>query len=800
MRSVEILGMGLTLAAAVVSRAVDAPFSTVPFAAPTNLYYNAATGQFVGSGSMTPVIYQQYDPDQGPRPVGPNPPPPPVPPINENFAIDDVHMSNPGTYQVTSLAFGLYIAPGNSGPFNALVRVFGNDPTNTLYPTEINGPAPSLFQLQINGLPAAAGTYRVVVFNISFYAPQHLWVGVSPQSLSAAMILASDAVEIGSSSDLIAWDGYLPNYPKGIYTFAGASPKADLTLELGGTNIGPTNYLSSGPESGQFGGATPWYLTSAWQQDDAGNWFDGASPSSLDFLRLDLDQLGRTSTKTRLPDSAPSNLAASITATSGISRFVGAGGGVGQLRLGGLTVGDVNMNTYPSLFVGTQTVSAEAGTLFVSGPTMVKRGDMIVTQGSSAALGQMQIGVTAGATVDSRFFVDAAAASVTSLFVNAGDVHVLRSGTFANSAGTTIGTNFAGFISPGFTVGDAADSLSTGIATQRDDVTMYTGDLVVRNSGSSLTIGLSSDRANLLIGDDDSPAGIVNPCFLVERGGQATIHRQIKLERGEAIVRSGGIVTSTFGGSNVSVLIGGSINPCFLVGDSTGGGSLHAQGTLRVAQGELRLGHSAAWVECVKLDVQAQGLLAGRGTVEVTGGAVAFNGSLSPGEEPAVMGWGALAGEMDFEVSNLALGAGAVTTMDLGAGRATSDRVMSTANLTPGGTLVLRPVEGSVPPVGAGSQIFSAQGAIMAGSFAAVDDSPMRQAARRATVEYRADEVVALVLCPSDFDYNGFVNGDDFDQFVIEFEAGTAAADHDGNTFVNGDDFDRFGLDFEAGC
>lgn len=29
------------------------------------------------------------------------------------------------------------------------------------------------------------------------------------------------------------------------------------------------------------------------------------------------------------------------------------------------------------------------------------------------------------------------------------------------------------------------------------------------------------------------------------------------------------------------------------------------------------------------------------------------------------------------------------------------------------------------------------------------------------------------VLCPSDFDGNGFVNGEDFDQFVAAFEAGT---------------------------
>jgi len=56
------------------------------------------------------------------------------------------------------------------------------------------------------------------------------------------------------------------------------------------------------------------------------------------------------------------------------------------------------------------------------------------------------------------------------------------------------------------------------------------------------------------------------------------------------------------------------------------------------------------------------------------------------------------------------------------------------------------------------------------------------------------------IYCPADFDENGFVNGVDFDDFVLEFVLGTDAADFDANTFVNGDDFDAFLLAFEAGC
>ncbi len=54
--------------------------------------------------------------------------------------------------------------------------------------------------------------------------------------------------------------------------------------------------------------------------------------------------------------------------------------------------------------------------------------------------------------------------------------------------------------------------------------------------------------------------------------------------------------------------------------------------------------------------------------------------------------------------------------------------------------------------------------------------------------------------CPADFDQNGFVNGDDFDTFIVYFSAGDLAADFDNNGFVNGDDFDTFVVSFESGC
>ncbi|HLO42482.1 MAG TPA: GC-type dockerin domain-anchored protein [Phycisphaerales bacterium] len=63
------------------------------------------------------------------------------------------------------------------------------------------------------------------------------------------------------------------------------------------------------------------------------------------------------------------------------------------------------------------------------------------------------------------------------------------------------------------------------------------------------------------------------------------------------------------------------------------------------------------------------------------------------------------------------------------------------------------------------------------------------------------DGVTVVELgCPSDFDNSGFVDTDDFDAFVLAFEAGTDNADFDGSGFVDTDDFDAFVRAFESGC
>ncbi len=58
----------------------------------------------------------------------------------------------------------------------------------------------------------------------------------------------------------------------------------------------------------------------------------------------------------------------------------------------------------------------------------------------------------------------------------------------------------------------------------------------------------------------------------------------------------------------------------------------------------------------------------------------------------------------------------------------------------------------------------------------------------------------SMRACSADLDGTGFVDTDDFDAFVVAYEAGSPAADMDGTGFVDTDDFDRFVHAYEAGC
>jgi len=58
----------------------------------------------------------------------------------------------------------------------------------------------------------------------------------------------------------------------------------------------------------------------------------------------------------------------------------------------------------------------------------------------------------------------------------------------------------------------------------------------------------------------------------------------------------------------------------------------------------------------------------------------------------------------------------------------------------------------------------------------------------------------SLAICHADFNCDGFVTGEDYDEYVAAFEAGDELADFDADGFVTGDDFDAFVAAFESGC
>jgi hypothetical protein len=61
-------------------------------------------------------------------------------------------------------------------------------------------------------------------------------------------------------------------------------------------------------------------------------------------------------------------------------------------------------------------------------------------------------------------------------------------------------------------------------------------------------------------------------------------------------------------------------------------------------------------------------------------------------------------------------------------------------------------------------------------------------------------KTVATNPCPADFNFDGFLDFTDFDDFVGAFEAGNSSSDFNGDGFLDFTDFDAFVAAFEAGC
>jgi len=79
-----------------------------------------------------------------------------------------------------------------------------------------------------------------------------------------------------------------------------------------------------------------------------------------------------------------------------------------------------------------------------------------------------------------------------------------------------------------------------------------------------------------------------------------------------------------------------------------------------------------------------------------------------------------------------------------------------------------------------------------------LDSSEWSAASVDATL--RSLDMVPKGACLSDFNRDGYVNGNDYDLFAEAFESGQRTADVDQNGYVNGNDFDLFAEAFDAGC
>ncbi|MBL8762589.1 MAG: hypothetical protein JNL50_14940 [Phycisphaerae bacterium] len=55
-------------------------------------------------------------------------------------------------------------------------------------------------------------------------------------------------------------------------------------------------------------------------------------------------------------------------------------------------------------------------------------------------------------------------------------------------------------------------------------------------------------------------------------------------------------------------------------------------------------------------------------------------------------------------------------------------------------------------------------------------------------------------VCPADFNHDGFVNGNDYDDFAALFDEADPGADINHDGFVNGNDYDEFADHFDLGC
>jgi len=124
------------------------------------------------------------------------------------------------------------------------------------------------------------------------------------------------------------------------------------------------------------------------------------------------------------------------------------------------------------------------------------------------------------------------------------------------------------------------------------------------------------------------------------------------------------------------------------------------------------------------------------------------------------------------------------------------------STLALGGTLKVNFINGYTPACGTAWTVINSQlaaaGTPITGAFASVVTPNFAGNAGQAS--YAGKTTTFVLSSPGDFNGDGFLTFEDFDEFVGAFEGGEARADFTNDGFLTFEDFDAFVAAFEGGC
>lgn len=513
-------------------------------------------------------------------------------------------------------------------------------------------------------------------------------------------------------------------------------------------------------------------------------------------------------------DSATAT-AASFSLRSGIGAVTG--GGTFSVS-GASTHGDIDGQNDPCFFVGrapgpgvtpgTGTARFQGGLALLSGDVVAAMSGSLLEVGVLGVGGDLVIGESSGigSVNDPCFFVErSSSASLFGAMRLSRGIVTIRSGASQTVHGTTTMGGLAGINEPCYFVGDAANP-GAASSSHRGTFSLRTGEVFVRTTGTTMTIGQAGAEADLLIGDPALPGGVINPCFIVEDHAAATVHGTLRVQRGIASIRGGASMTVN-GAARVGEI--GSVNdPCYFVGEAGTPGALTVNGFVPIGSGEMVLGGAGSSVTVNRdaggggggIPVRSGGALRGVGQCRV---ATSVNnaGLVSPGLSPGTL-----------EVLSSAAGGGqyvqtATGTLEIELGGTTSgqfDRLAVSGPVTLAGTLRVVRLASYAPQVGDEMSVVVA--ASVSGNFAGVVSQGFPPGlGAQAIVEATAVKVriVAVPVCAGDANGDGSVNGADLSVLLGQFghavTPGTGA-DFNNDGVVNGADLSVLLANFGNVC